>query len=32
MEDIMAPRLIPRKPLDQTSLTNTIKFSMLFTY
>ena len=31
IEEIMAPRLIPRKPLDQTSLTNTIKFSMLIT-
>jgi hypothetical protein len=30
-EEIIAPRLIPRKPLDQTSLTNNIKFS-IFSY
>jgi hypothetical protein len=29
-EEIIAPRLIPRKPLDQTSLTNNIKFSIFF--
>ena len=31
-DEMIAPRLIPRKPLDQTSLTNTIKFSILITY
>ena len=31
-DEMIAPRLIPKKPLVQTSLINTIKFSILITY